>query len=279
MNTSQTVKRFPVASYFIITFGISWLGAFLLIAPQFLHGKTIPRASGLLMFPIMLFGPVSAGIILTFVVGKKAGLRNLFSRMRKWKINIRWYLIALSVSPILILLTLLILKKMVSPSFAPNFFPIGFLFGIPAGFLEEIGWTGFATDKLSAKKNTLTTGLIVGLFWGLWHLPVIDFLGAASPHGIFLLPFFVSFILLLTAMRILMIGIYVQTKSIVIVQIMHIVSTGCLVMFGPSQISPSQEALWYFLYAVLLWIAVFVFYKNGFIINESSAKGLRNIPD
>ena len=71
------------------------------------------------------------------------------------------------------ILILLILRNL-SPVFTPNFSPLGILFSIPAGLLEEIGWTGFALPRLLAKKNFLTSTIIVGVSWGLWHLPVVD---------------------------------------------------------------------------------------------------------
>jgi uncharacterized protein len=103
----------------------------------------------------------------------------------------------------------LTLSYFVSPAFNPNFFVLGILFGVPAGFLEEIGWSGFVYPKLQLRFSNWQAGIILGLFWGFWHLPVIDFLGAASPHGIYLVPFFISFILLLTGLRVLIGWLYV----------------------------------------------------------------------
>jgi membrane protease YdiL (CAAX protease family) len=122
--------------------------------------------------------------------------------------------------------------------------------------LEEIGWTGFALPNLLSKYKPAQAGSIVGALWGLWHLPVIDFLGAASPHGNYLLPFFLSFAVLLTAMRILMARVYSQTGSIIVMQVMHVVFTGSLVMIGPAKTSPAQETLWYAVYAGSLAILV-----------------------
>jgi len=251
------IKKHPVACYFILTFSLSWLGAFILVAPKLFSGQPIPKMDGILMFPLMLTGPVAASFILTFVIEGKTGVKNLLLRIGKWKAPLKWYLIAFIIPPCLILITLFILQTFVSPVFKPNFFPLGFLFGIPAGFFEEIGWTGFAFPKMRLKFPALKSALIVGFFWGLWHLPVIDFLGAASPHKQYLLLFFLAFIAILVAMRVIMMWIYSKTNSVPMVQFMHVVSTGCLVTFGPFNISPAQETLWYAVYAVILWFTAF----------------------
>ena len=259
MNLKKLVQRNPTASYFIITFVISWLGAFILVSPKLFSGQAIPKMDGILMFPLMLIGPVAASFTLTYLTEGKTGIRNFFSRMGKWKAPLKSYVIAFIIPPCLILLTLFILQIFVSPLFKPNFFLLGFLFGIPAGFFEEIGWTGFAYKKLRLKFTVFKSSLILGLFWGLWHLPVIDFLGAASPHKQYLLPFFIAFIAILVAMRLIMMWIYSKNESLPLVQFMHIVSTGCLVTFGPFNITPAQETLWYAMYAIVLFIAAYSF--------------------
>lgn len=257
------IRNYPAASYFLMTFGISWSGALILVAPRLFSGQQIPKMDGILMFPVMLIGPVAASIILTSVVEGKKGLQCLRFRMGKWNIPWRWYLLAALIPPFFITITLFILARTVSPALTPNFFPIGILFGLPAGYAEEIGWTGYAFPQLRQKLSFARSCLLLGGCWGLWHLPVIDFLGAASPHGTYLVPFFLSFILVLMAMRILMMWIYTRTNSIPVVQLMHIISTGCLVVMGPSKVTSAQEALWYGCYAVVLWIgAGFILYRR-----------------
>jgi membrane protease YdiL (CAAX protease family) len=254
MDFKRVTQRHPATIYFALTFLISWVGALILVAPKLISSRPIPKMDGILMFPIMLLGPVATSIILIALTEGTAGLRDLLQRMGKWKLPAKWYLIALIIPPFLIMVVLLFLRSFVSPAFSPNFFYFGFLFGIPAGFFEEIGWMGYAFPKLRLRQKFIKASVILGFFWGLWHFPVIDFLGAASPHGRYLFPFFIAFIAILIAIRVLITWIYSNTTSIPLAQFMHAVSTGCLAMLGPSTLSPAQETLWYMMYAVLLWI-------------------------
>jgi membrane protease YdiL (CAAX protease family) len=254
MNTTFAGHR-PLTSYFVFAFAISWSAAFAIVAPRLLHGEPISKFSGILMFPAMLLGPVTSGILMTRLLDGPAGIRKLFSSIVRLRVGMRWYSILL-LPPAAVVAVLLILKTFVSPAFAPNHFFLGVVFGIPAGFFEEIGWTGFAFPRMQARFGTLQAGVLLGLLWSAWHLPVIDFLGAASPHGTYLPLFFLSFATAMTAMRVLIGWIYQNTKSVLLAQLMHISSTGALVIFGPFQVTPAQETAWYFTYGAALWIVV-----------------------
>ena len=91
----------------------------------------------------------------------------------------------------------------VSSQYTPQFFIFGIAAGVVAGFCEEIGWTGFAYPRMRARFGWLPAALLLGLLWGLWHLPVVDSLGAASPHGSYWPEFFAAFIAVLAAIRVL----------------------------------------------------------------------------
>lgn len=254
-RSMNLVNRHPVAAYFILTFAISWLGALAVVAPRLLRGEAIPKFSGILMFPVMLLGPVLSGILLTRLVDGSYGLRDLFSRMRKIRVEPRWYAVLL-IPPTTILIVLLSLKAFVSPVFAPNRFFAGVSFGIVAGFLEEIGWTGFAFPKMTRSANALGAAIALGVSWGIWHMPVIDYLGTATPHDTYWLRYFLAFTAAMTAMRALMSWIYCNTRSIPLAQLMHASSTGSLVVLSPAGVTAAQEALWYAVYAATLWLFV-----------------------
>lgn len=92
--------------------------------------------------------------------------------------------------------------------------------------------------------------------WGLWHLPVVDSLGAAHPHGRFWVAVFAAFVAVLAAIRVLIGWLSTNTGSVLLAQLLHASSTGCLVALGAGHVSAAQEALWYAVYAGVLWIGV-----------------------
>jgi hypothetical protein len=63
----------------------------------------------------------------------------------------------------------------------------------------------------------------------------------------------------MTAMRVLISWIYTNTKSVLLAQLMHVSSTGSLVIFSAA----AQEVMWYALYGITLWIAVAIIASFG----------------
>ena len=246
-------KLAPATNYFALTFAISWIGAFAVAAPHLLRGQHLAKFTGLMMFPVMLLGPALSGIALTWRYSGASGLRTLLRRMSRSRFSPRWYAVLL-VPPALVFGVLSVFAAF-SSAYSPNRFFVGACFGLVAGFLEEIGWTGFAYPALMRRFRPLNAAIVLGLLWSLWHIPVVDYLGAATPHGAWWLPYFLSFMAAMTAMRVLICWVYANTGSVLLAQLLHAGSTGALVVFSPA-VSPAQECAWFAAYAVTLWLVV-----------------------
>lgn len=249
------LRNHPVLAYFVLTFALSWIGALAVAAPSLIRQQPMPKITGILMFPAMLLGPSGAGVLLTAIVDGKDALRSLISSLFRVRVPVRWYA-ALLIPPVLILGVLALLQRLVSSVYAPNLFLPGVLFGIPAGLLEEIGWTGYAFPKMRSRTEGLSASIGLGLLWSLWHLPVIDYLGTTTPHGSYRWPFFCAFTVAMSAMRVLIALVFTNTNSVLLAQLMHISSTGSLVLFSPLRVTAGQEVTWYAVYGSALWIAV-----------------------
>ena len=48
------------------------------------------------------------------------------------------------------------------------------------GGQEEPGWRGFALDRLQGRYSPLVATLVLGVIWGVWHLPIYG-LGFVGP--------------------------------------------------------------------------------------------------
>ena len=267
------IKSHPVLSYYAMVFAISWGGILLVVG---LGPGGIPAAKeqvGAIM-PFMLLvlfaGPSVAGLVMTGLVYGRAGFRNLLTRMTRWRVGARWYAVALLTAPLLVTETLLALS-LTSPEFLPSIFPSDekatlFLFGIGwglvgGGLLEELGWTGFAVPTLLRQRHgVLSTGLFVGVLWGLWHFLITYWAsgtatGALSPAGF--LPAVLFYVGSLPAYRVLMVWVYDRTgESMLVAMLMHASFSASMLIQQPLGLALVPGLAWNLVLAVALWVVV-----------------------
>jgi len=283
MATPHFIRRYPVAAYFVLTFAISWGGFIAAVGPAGLLAGT--EAEFEVKIPLvafaMLAGPSVAGLLLTGLVSGKAGLRELFAGLAKWRVGWRWYAFALLIAPLVTAAPLLPLGLSAQVFTAADKLAV-ILPGLFAGLtvvLEEIGWTGFATPRLRTRYGVLATGIIVGIPWGLWHLLQIIWVSgayaASVPLAVFAPLSVLSGIAGLTAYRVLLVWLHDRTGSLLIVTLMHASLTACNVfIFRPEASGRSFLAYGGSLFAVECLVVVAMAAANGWRLTRQPSPQL-----
>jgi membrane protease YdiL (CAAX protease family) len=262
VNEQSFVKRHALVIYFVLAFAIAWIGSFVSVGPKFLAGEALEFSDSGPMAFAMLGAPFLAGLLMTYLRDGTSGLKELFARMKKYKVGGRWYL-PLLIFPALLLLVSVLLGFLVSPEMAPVFAIFGLFAGPLAGFLEETGWMGFAYPKMSGKGSVLSTAIYLGIIHGVWHT-MVWFLSQSSALGGYWLPYFFGFCLHLVALRVLIVWVYSNTGSVFLAMLMHASSTGFYAILISTTMAPVNWVIYYNVYGVVLWIpAVALILKYG----------------
>lgn len=149
----------------------------------------------------------------------------------RWRVPVRWYLLALFGVPVAATLLALAIYGTEAVESPPGGWPralgavvVVFVLQLVLFQLaEEIGWTGFLQDRWQDRYSPLKLSAMVALPWAVWHLP--DFfadegLGAEQllTAPVFLI---VEFIALFFA-RVLIVWLYARTgRSVLLVATFH----------------------------------------------------------
>ena len=256
MNEQSFVKRHALVIYFVLAFAIAWIGSFVSVGPKFLAGEALEFSDSGPMASAMLGAPFLAGLLMTYLRDGTSGLKELFARMKKYKVGGRWYL-PLLIFPALLLLVSVLLGVFVSPELAPVFSTFGIIAGPFAGLFEETGWIGFAYPKMSGKASVLSTAIYLGIIHGVWHT-MVWFLSQYSALGGYWLPYFFGFCLHLVALRVLIVWVYTNTDSVFLAMLMHASSTGFYAILISTTMAPVNWAIFYNVYGVVLCLAASV---------------------
>ena len=208
------------------------------------HRTTWPAARGLwvfavtvlvleaLVFALRLGGdvtpfvlvviPAAAAIVVSGISNGREGIRTLLGRLVVWRVDARWYLVALGI-PIAeklvvdgagILLGITTPDRLLGALSMPALL-VPAVVVVPA-MLEELGWRGFGVQTaLDAGRSPAWAALVVGLVFLALHLPL--YLPGQLYEG---LPIWPSVLLLLSS-SVLLTWIYVHTSSALLAGLMH----------------------------------------------------------
>lgn len=224
-SDSGPLARYPLISFFVIAFVLAWL----IEVPLALSANGILPKLPLLAYAIAIavatFAPTAAAFIVTGLTEGKVGVVRLLRRYVQWRVGIQWYLFVLIGIPIIVLLGAVVVPG-AATSFNPVVAPLlaayplalltTFFLGGPLG--EEPGWRGFALPRLQSAMGPLRGSVILGVLWALWHFPLF-WSGVWTPLSI---PNMVMFIVMITALTIIMSWVFNHAKgSVLITMLMH----------------------------------------------------------
>ena len=224
-HRQNLINRYPVPAFFFITYAFSWMIGGLLVADY--HGAvSVPQG----LHYVSAFGPAIAALIMTAIIGGRAGLTDLWRRIVRVDVGWRWWLIGLG-TPLALGLAAVIVYTL-SNNALPElglFGEVDYLGNIGAlvalalwiatyGFGEEIGWRGFASHRMES-GGWVRAAVIIGVLWGLWHLPFFFYKENFIALGV---GGFVGFIVSITMGSILLSWIYRGSgHSILLVALWH----------------------------------------------------------
>jgi membrane protease YdiL (CAAX protease family) len=170
--------------FLALAVGLSWL----FWVPAALWGEPEPAPLTRLLHYVGGLMPLLVAIALVYTTLGREGRRDYWRRAIDFKrIGTQWYAVILLLVPALtglgILLDLLLgghgaqleVRFVGRPLAILPFAIFALLFGpLP----EEMAWRGYGLDRLQESWNALTSSLVLGLVWALWHLPLFFIAGS-----------------------------------------------------------------------------------------------------
>lgn len=265
--------------YVVIYLGWAWVFWAVIVG----SGDSVWAFPNVIFFYIGAVSPALAGIVMVRAIAGKRGLRELWDRIRNpRRISLRWYAIIVLLYPTLTVLAALIVS-ILGASDTPILDPAGtverlmsplslvaFLgFTVGAGFVEETGSTGFFLDRLMVRYVPGMAGLISGVVWASWHIPLFfmnDYYGQATFEPI---PwrFFATFVFL----EIIYAWIYDNTtRSVLAAVLFH-----TMINLTGEVLAPSQQVRWYTFVLTIITAITLVFWQRRKDAEETASESPR----
>jgi len=239
VNTKQTFfQRYELPLFYVLTLALSWMSV------PFANGGLFPQ------------GPTLAAIIIIALTAGRLGLREYWKRLTIWRVG-WWYLAGPAIIATYLAaafaINWLLGARPVSPFPFPSAGTIIMLL-LLGGVWEEPGWTGYAFPRMregfaQSKYSDLKAALLLGLLWGVWHLPLYLY-GTLEWYDIFIF---------VPAARIIYTWLYNKTKgSVPAVMVTHFSSnllTGSMML---QAFAGSEKSTYYVLFVAFACLAALV---------------------
>jgi membrane protease YdiL (CAAX protease family) len=161
--------------FLLISFGLAWgiLGLYI-----FLSGKMVSVFGQLTgnhpLFFLAVYAPAIAAFILVARTGGLAGLQRFLGRALLWRCGAAWHAFLIIGIPLVFIGGSALRGNLFTEPFPFTSFQallVALVLAAIKGPIEEFGWRGLALPLLQRMFAPIWAGLILGVIWGLWHLP------------------------------------------------------------------------------------------------------------
>jgi membrane protease YdiL (CAAX protease family) len=208
-------------AYFLLTFLVSWSVWFAA------SGLAAPGNTGIFggRGPVFLLGVFAPGLVaLAFTVQAegRAGVSRLLARIGHWRVDARWYAVAIGYFAVIKLAAALVYRIVTDewPPFGDTpivLIPLGIAVSTWVQAGEEVGWRGYALPRLAAYLGLGGASLVLGVVWAAWHAPLFVLPDSGSTGQSFLV-----YLLQVVAMSVVLAFVYWKTNgSLLLVMLMH----------------------------------------------------------
>jgi uncharacterized protein len=188
-NNTYRIPFRAMIPFLLIAFGLAWciLGLYIFLPDRMAAAAGQLTGSHPLFF-LAVYAPAIAAFALVFRYGGGPGLRRFLGRLLLWRCGAAWYAFLLIGIPLIFLAGAALNGNLFSEPFPFNSYPVllaALFLAAIKGPVEEFGWRGFALPLLQRKVAPLPAGLILGVIWGLWHLPAFYLSGTQQSEWSF----------------------------------------------------------------------------------------------
>lgn len=181
--------------FLLITFVIAWgiLGLYIFLPDQMagLFGQLTGQHP---LFFLAVWAPAVAAFIVVLYHTGVSGLARFLSRFLLWRCSPWWYAFLIVGVPVVFIGGAAMRGTLFTDSFpfaTGSSMLVGLGLAAIKGPMEEFGWRGLALPLLQRKLAPIWAALVLGVIWGLWHLPAFMLSGTQQSQWA-VAPFFVG---------------------------------------------------------------------------------------